>query len=236
MASAACLATHVEYSSAIAERLRTAEAGLLLRVQPHTPLVSTGVGGTLRLATGMRVDASQTVSLVPTKSLLMQTPDVSTPARAAAVAIEDMIRHKSMETGVLIDGLGKTFLKRSGLADRVRFSTAELLAAKGMTFTHNHPGGVGPSLEDLLLAAEFELLELRVVTTRYRYGVTMLGRVMLSQLAGGFATAEAGAIIAVKDDVRRGVVNYRDFEPEIRHRTLARLASHLGFNYWRQES
>ena len=71
----------------------------------------------------------------------MQIPDVSSPARAAAVRLEEMIRHKPTETGAFIDSAGKTFLKRIGKADRLRFSSAELRSAKGMTFTHNHPGG-----------------------------------------------------------------------------------------------
>jgi hypothetical protein len=162
--------------------------------------------------------------------------DTSTPARAAAVGLEDMIRHNSTETGALIDNAGRTVLKRTGTGDRVQFSHAELLRAKGMTFTHNHPLGIGPSLEDLLLAAEFELIEMRVVTARHRHGVTRLFRTMVPHLPTGFATVEAGAKIAVTDDVRRGVVHYRDFGPEVRHRTLSRLSSNLGFDYWRQES
>ena len=77
----------------------------------------------------------------------MQLPDVSTPAKAAAVGLENMIRCKPMETGVLIDDSGKTVIKRIGLPNSVRFTNGELLLATGMTFTHNHPGGAGPSLE-----------------------------------------------------------------------------------------
>jgi hypothetical protein len=184
----------------------------------------------------VRVDASQVIRRAATQSLLMQTPDVSTPSRAAAVAIEDMIRHKTTETGVFIDGAGNTVLKRVGAADRVRFKVSELRGAQGMTFTHNHPGGIGPSLEDLLLAAEFEFSELRVVTALHRHGITMLAHSMVPHLTAGFASAHAGAKIAVSDDVRRNVVHYRDFGPEVQHRTLFRLSSNLGFNYWRQES
>jgi hypothetical protein len=147
-----------------------------------------------------------------------------------------MIRRKPMETGVLIDDSGKTFIKRIGRPGSVNFSHGELLRARGMTFTHNHPGGVGPSLEDVQLGVEYGLKEVRVVTGQYRHGVSMLAPRLLGPLTAGFAGEEAGAILAVGDYIRRGLVHPRDFDAEVRHRTWQRLSSNLGFDYWRQES
>lgn len=166
----------------------------------------------------------------------MHTPDVSTPARAAAVAIEDMIRRKPAETGVLIDVDGKTIFKRLGKGNRVSVPVHILRGARGMTFTHNHPDGNGLSLPDVEIGMEFELAEVRVVTERYRHGVSMLARRLLAPLSAGFQAAESGAIVAVRDDMRRGLVHPLDFGPEVRDRTWQRLSSSLGFNYWRQES
>lgn len=166
----------------------------------------------------------------------MHAPDVSTKARQSAVAIEDMIRHKSMETGVLINDSGATVRKRVGQAGHVSFSHGDLLGAFAMTFTHNHPGGTGPSLDDVLLGARYSLKEVRVVTARHRHGVAMLGPHLVVPLSATFSTDEAGAILATRDDVRRGLVHPRDFGSEVRHRTWQRLASNLGFDYWRQES
>lgn len=166
----------------------------------------------------------------------MQQPDVSTPARAAAVGIEDMIRHKATETGVLIGADGKTILKRQGKADRVRFTHGELLGSAGMTFTHNHPGGHAHSIEDLRLCALYEMHELRVVTADYRHGVSLLRRRHIGPLTRLYGSLHAGAAIATHDDVRRGLIHPRDFGKEVQHRTLHRLSVQIGFEYWRQAS
>ena len=166
----------------------------------------------------------------------MHRPDVSTLARAAAVGIEDMIRHKTTETGVLIGADGKTILKRHGKADRVRFTHGELLAAAGMTFTHNHPGGHAHSFEDLRLCAFYEMHELRVVTADNRHGVSMLKRRHIGPMKRLYGGIHSGASIATSDDVRRGLIHPRDFGVEVQHRTLQRLSAQIGFDYWRQAS
>ena len=164
----------------------------------------------------------------------MQKPDVSTAARIAAVAIEELIRNDSTETGVLIASDGSIFSKRPGRSDKVSFPHWELENASGMTFTHNHPNGYAHSLADVKLAVLYSMHEVRVVTSEFRHSVSMLKRSHLGQLDRTFSRVEIETIAAAHHDVRRSVLNPIDFGKEVRHRTWQRLSAELGFHYWRQ--
>lgn len=166
----------------------------------------------------------------------MHLPDVSTPARAAAVGIENMIRHNPVETGVFIAPDGTTLLKRRGYVDRVGFARTELKRFRGATYTHNHPNGFGPSLDDIHIGAAYGIKEVRVVTSSFRHSVSMLDVRHIVPLLRTFATTEAAILVAVRDDVLRGLVYQSDFGIEVRHRTLRHISSQLGFDYWRQQS
>ena len=95
--------------------------------------------------------------------------DVSTPARAKAVEIEDTIRGNALETGIFIDQSGAVLKQKQGQPDRVAFLTSDLQKMSGALFTHNHPGGSSFSFEDIALAAEFALSEIRAVTVNARH-------------------------------------------------------------------
>ena len=166
----------------------------------------------------------------------MQLPDVSTPALAAAVGIEDMIRHNPVETGVFIAPDGLTLLKRKGHVDRVGFARTELKCFRGATYTHNHPNGYGPSLEDVHLGAAYGLKEVRVVTSSFRHSVSKLDVRFIVPLLRTFPTTQASVQVAVRDDVLRGLVYQSDFGIEVLHRTWRFISTQLGFDYWRQQS
>jgi hypothetical protein len=163
----------------------------------------------------------------------MQKTDVSTPARIAAAAIEDIIRKDLIETGVLIATDGSIFLKRQGRPDKVSFPHKELLRASGMTFTHNHPNGYAHSLQDVRLSIHYHLHEVRVVTPDFRHIASMLKQEHAGPLLRSFASVEKSTIAAAQDDVRRGLINPLDFSKEVRHRTWQRLSAQIGFDYRR---
>ena len=165
-----------------------------------------------------------------------QRPDTSTPARRAAVAIEDGIRRDTLETGAIIRPDGTTAVQRQGQPDRVRFTAAELGAAQGATFTHNHPAGAGPSVEDVAIASEFGFGELRVVTATLRHGLVGLPRLSQAEWATAYDDAQQRVAAQLRDEVRTGALHPRDFGHEARHRTWQALAAALKFNYWRERS
>jgi len=167
---------------------------------------------------------------------VMQIPDVSTPARYAAVGVENLIRHNPVETGVFIGPDGATHLKRKGWNNRVSFTRQELKCVKGATFTHNHPNGYGPSLDDVHLGAAYGLKEVRVVTANFRHGLSMLNAVYFVPLFRAFAVEKSAALSAAQDDVKRGLIHPSDFGVEVLHRTWQGMAARLGFDYWRLQS
>lgn len=166
----------------------------------------------------------------------MRRPDVSTSARFTAVGLEDVIRHDALETGALIASDGRTLKRRQGVSDRVHFTEAELRGAVGGTFTHNHPGGTGPSVSDVEIGIEYRLHEVRVVTPIYRFIVSRLGSTQVSALQAEYALEERRVEQTLRDAVRLGAVHRNDFGHEMVHRTWDRVSNTLGFIYWRERS
>ncbi|HUG26413.1 hypothetical protein, partial [Piscinibacter sp.] len=165
-----------------------------------------------------------------------QAPDTSTPARLRAVGVENAIRHKPIETGALISPAGTEIARRTGHGNRVSFPTYELLQASGATFTHNHPGGTGPSVEDLKLALEFQFHEVRVVTSRHRYMVWPLDRTQVFDVQAEYDAEAAHVEPRLRDEVRCNQVRWNDFGEQLVHRVWQRMANRLGFHYRREES
>lgn len=166
----------------------------------------------------------------------MPKPDVSTLARLAAVHFEDGIRQGSVEVGALIAPDGRIVVRRTGQRTHVSFTVGELCLIAGLTLTHNHPGGSGPSLDDVVLCAQFCLKEVRVVTAKHRYGVGMLRPAQVAPLSASFAAEHAKAVRSCNDDVIRNLLNARDFHRAVIDRTWRRLSSAIGFEYWEEES
>ncbi len=162
--------------------------------------------------------------------------DVSTPARRTAVAIEDSIRSDTLETGVFIGPDGLVLLRRKGLPSRVTFSQGELSALAGSTFTHNHLGANSFSVEDVVLASEFELEELRVVTPGHRYGMRGFRVLCPAAWHALFDAATAKAMRPMAEDVRLGLLNRQDFGAEVLHLAWQIVAHTLDLHYWRERS
>ena len=111
--------------------------------------------------------------------------DGQNKALTKAVAdIEKSIRiNKSFETGVLFDINGNVLIDKRGKARSVAFSSDEIKKMKDGILTHNHPGGwnakpnnilhIGSSfsIDDLKMAINADLLEIRAVGPLYTYSM-----------------------------------------------------------------
>ena len=96
-------------------------------------------------------------------------PDTSTPARATAVQLEDQWRNEVVEHGAIIALDGAIVVTRVGTANSVHFTAQQLILVAGITLAHNHPHGHSFSVEDIELAAEYQMSEMRVVTSQFRH-------------------------------------------------------------------
>lgn len=163
-------------------------------------------------------------------------PDISTPARATAVRVEDEIRRDDLETGVFIAPTGRVLLRRQGLADRVGFSPRELRRMHGATFTHNHPGESGFSPDDLARAGEAQVAELRVVTPLFRHVIQDFPNLPESKWHALFEIEQQKLAASLIDQVRTGTLNPKDFGPQTIHLAWVRIAAKMGFSYERSKS
>lgn len=164
-------------------------------------------------------------------------PDVSTPARAAAVKIEDKIRDQKNEFGAFIAPDGKVMLQRSGLPDKVPIFADELATMKGALFTHNHPGGLSFSPADVRNAAFADLAEVRVVTAQQRHMMSAKGKWPAeANIDRAFNAELTKAQADVDTMVKTNQLNVKYATAEIHHLAWTRAAAKLGLNYTREAS
>lgn len=164
------------------------------------------------------------------------SPDISTPARATAVQLENEIRRDALETGAFIAQDGRILLRRTGRPNRVSYLPEELVGLQGTTFTHNHPGGASFSLEDLLLAADLQLHEVRAVTARFRHGAAALPELHQDTWRTAYDLEYSRQRMRLAPQVRADALHLFDFGVEVRHLVWVELSRQLGFIYWRENS
>ena len=165
-------------------------------------------------------------------------PDTSTPSRSTAVQIEDEIRRDAVETGAFIATDGRLMLRKTGVPNRVSFLPEELTGMCGATFTHNHPGGVGFSVEDIVLAGELQLTEVRVVTTRFRHLAFAFTSVAPDEkeLQAAYDLEQRRLVAKTRLKVTVGELHPADFGTEVHHLIWFRLSRQYGFTYSRENS
>lgn len=164
-------------------------------------------------------------------------PDVSTPARAAAVKIEDVVRGEKNEYGAFIGADGAVLLRRAGQPDRVTYFEEELLRMSGATFTHNPPGGLSSSVADVQSASFADLAELRAVAPHYRHMMPPKAGWPAEDAIKAIYDAELAAVRREVDTmVNRGELSVRCASAEMHHLAWVRAAAKLGLNYTREVS
>ena len=164
-------------------------------------------------------------------------PDTGTPARKAAVALEDAIRHDAVETGVFIAADGSELLRRTGEPDRVVFTALDLSTKAGTTFTHNHPGDRSFSLDDYEHAHVAGLAELRAVTPRFRHILVMGAAMPAPATVERLRDRMESRLSRLVDDM----IKHDELHPaargvELDHQFWRALARRYGFAYNREPS
>lgn len=166
-----------------------------------------------------------------------EEPDVSTPARAAAVVIENGVRFDEKETGTLIAADGRLILQRIGEPNRVRFPVRVLERAAGATFTHNHPGGTSFSVDDIALAAEYGFSEMRVITPLHRFSMRPINTwPNPADIEKAYNLEIEHVKLAIHHLVQAGELGGKYKGAETMHVLWARLAKAMRMKYLREVS
>jgi hypothetical protein len=162
-------------------------------------------------------------------------PDVSTPARAAAVKFEEEIRAAKLEHGAFFSADGSMIISKVGERNKLSFYPHELEGTQGSLFTHNHPGGTSFSPKDVMSASELQLNEVRVAAKYWRHTMSAPGgwptpgvikstfnrellqaypevdkMIAARQLSSAFADAEAQHLAWVEAAKKLGLIYVRE--------------------------
>lgn len=94
---------------------------------------------------------------------------ISHEFRAALYQSESDSIWESNEVSTVYDSKGNQLFQKTGDEHHVEFSDDEITNLKGATLTHNHPNNSFFSEEDLSVATEYELKEIRACTEQAIY-------------------------------------------------------------------
>jgi NAD+--asparagine ADP-ribosyltransferase len=83
------------------------------------------------------------------------------------------IKDRKTEKAYIFDNEGKVVFEKSGNKTGVKFTTDELSKMKGNVLTHNHPNGTSFSSEDIKVACDWNLKEVRAVGNNNIYAMKM---------------------------------------------------------------
>ena len=94
-----------------------------------------------------------------------------TPLGKSLAKTEAEIRQLPHERALIFNQDGTIFFERNGTSSQVAFTDQEFKTFTGKVFTHNHPGNTSFSDNDVHRAAEYELSEMRAVSTNYTHSI-----------------------------------------------------------------
>ncbi|MES2262112.1 MAG: hypothetical protein V4724_26625 [Pseudomonadota bacterium] len=164
-------------------------------------------------------------------------PDISTPARAAAVKYEEGIRRNKFESGAFFAGDGSLIVSKVGDTGVVTFLPSELVGTRGSLFTHNHPGGTSFSPADVIHASELQLSEVRVVARHYRHTMSASdGWPTPGVIQSTFIRELVQAYEDVDKMIAARKLTAAFSDTEAHHRAWVLVANKLGLTYAREAS
>jgi hypothetical protein len=100
---------------------------------------------------------------------------ISPEFRATLYQAESDSIWESNEVSTVYDSKGNKLFHKQGTEHNVEFSDDEITKLKGATLTHNHPNNSFFSEEDLSVATEYELKEIRACTEQAIYSFKPAG-------------------------------------------------------------
>lgn len=152
---------------------------------------------------------------------------------------ENDITKNDFESAIVFDSHGNVLLKKTGEKHAVGFDEDELKLMKNAVVTHNHPSGVTFSPDDIYMAIEYDMQELRATTKDQ--GTYILRRNENLHLMPSYDTF----VKEYKDLKKRYKIEYKRKFPDnedrihrervIQANAINRLANKYGLLYWREK-
>lgn len=149
---------------------------------------------------------------------------------------ERSFKDSKIEKSVLYDDDGSVLLEKTGSERQVRFSRQELEKFRGKVFTHSHPQDVTLSPADLMRMQEYEIKQVRAVTSKGVYVAGYTGKWKkqfkddeeLKQFER-FIDKDAFNFAASKLDTKEWTLEQAD--SYYQHIAVQKMSEELGFEY-----
>jgi hypothetical protein len=159
--------------------------------------------------------------------------------KAAQEEVEALFMDSPVEHGALVSEDGRLIVEEEGLKKSVEFSERDLRRVSDGAFFHNHPSGTSVSLDDLKIACDYNPAFLSVFGVNskriaYRYTVQRPkgGWPSRRDLSKSHTKAVKSAEEALYRRVfPRGTMSRLEFDLEIAHEEMRRLAKLIGAKY-----
>lgn len=149
--------------------------------------------------------------------------------------IEKEIAGLDMEKAVILNPDGTTFHQKLGDEDMVRFDSNELRKFSGKTFAHNHPLDITLSENDIFLARNTNLAEIRAVGDRYVYSMKPGpdGWGDEQQYIRAYLSAKEQYMPELEKKYEAGIITYTEYKGKLRDLIWKKVAKDVGYEYKR---
>lgn len=132
---------------------------------------------------------------------------------------------ESNEVATVYDSKGNQLFQKSGNEHNVEFSDDELTKLKGATLTHNHPNNSFFSEEDLTVATDYELGEIRACTEQAIYSFKPTGMTNSLMFANRYKKFNESLTQELKDEFVKKIDNHELLADEAQSLYVKELAN-----------
>lgn len=147
------------------------------------------------------------------------------------------IHKKSYETAYIYDKNGNILLNKRGTKGEVSFTDDELKLMKDAIVTHNHPMGTTFSPNDIYMAIEHNLQEVRATGTNGTYVIRRNENLHLMPLFDDFVTDYVSIIDIYKEIYMKkfpGKIDRLKRQQVVQANAMNKIAEKYGLLYWRE--
>lgn len=147
------------------------------------------------------------------------------------------IHKKNYETAYIYDQNGNILLNKRGMKGEVSFTDDELKLMKDAVVTHNHPMGTTFSPDDIYMAIEHNLQEVRATGTNGTYVMRRNENLHLMPLFDDFVTEYVSIIDVYKEIYMKrypGKVDRLKRQQVVQANAMNKIAEKYGLLYWRE--